>query len=132
MISKQQLERLRELVNVVAPSIPEDKLSLKKYWCGSVGCIAGHATFHPSFIEEGFCLEKDFDCRGEMSGFPAYEEGFGRGAVQEFFGLTDEEDKILYDDGYSPSFPPTKENILANLRKLLQRKEDEYHEHISQ
>lgn len=75
--------------------------------CGTTACAAGWACMVPSFQKEGLIM-------GENG--PEYLEYVGHTALQEFFGLTREQEAFLFD-----SFDDTHKPLVLTPRQWSKR-----------
>lgn len=75
MLTRIGVERLRTLYAMLA-GIPEDRIDLRRWHCGTTACAVGWACSYPPFVKQG--LHWDW-------AEPAYGEHISWAAVQRFF-----------------------------------------------
>ena len=75
-------ERLLKLADFL-DQLPEEKLYMDRWShdCGAAGCALGWACTIPEFIEAGLRFNEE-KC-------PVYNNSYGYGAAEEFFGIPD-------------------------------------------
>ena len=94
------VDRLRHAV-AVAKQIPPDQLNMNDWWCGTVGCIAGHLCQDPEIRHEGLRLF-EFSLVGTPPRLVVFfGEYIGFTGLEKYFDIEWEQAEYLFgSDGY--------------------------------
>jgi hypothetical protein len=107
-------ERLA-FVTDLAASIPPDQLVMTRWtdFCGSPGCIIGHAAMTPEMQNEGLTLRHLFDDGRMLFPFVGEQEVRSESIGPVFFGITKQVSESLFGLESKPR------TLVARLKRAL-------------
>lgn len=124
-------DRMRTLERL-ARQIPPALLDMTQWFgncedCGTVACLAGHATRCPEFHHQGLRVDEGYQpCYYDPVRDPEADEmSYGFSALEEFFDLTAHQTKYLFD-ARSYSGNPTPAEVADRVKELIETRDEEY------
>lgn len=110
-----RLQHLHDILGNIPTSVTFD---LQNWYrvntCGTTACAGGYAAMDPTFNKQGLSLHPHYDS-------PRYGGHDGFWALEDFFGLNEEEVNYLFDHGtYSSTDWNSPAAVQARIMELIQ------------
>ena len=107
------IERLKHLSDILKNVKPKN-FDLSNWHCGTTACAVGHACMDPVFNKQGLRFLKSYPYT------PTYKGIYSWGAVEEFFGLSEEQAEHLFAAGeYSMEDWGNPEAVRERIEELI-------------